>query len=310
MLRSHRTRATGLVSVLGAAVAVAVCLLGVVPAAEGQAAARQASSSLGVGPQYDAPHVYVQNEKAFVKSWIAMFGGTVSGPLQIDVTPTPSETLSAIVLSPVGTLSVFQFTTPIPYPFGAESIGDMVSNFSAGVSQAVRSGAYLVVSPFDDPVGQDAVVQFPGGIDIQLWRHFSPPSFAPSATVPESRFYLPPDAAAAFIRDFLAFSGGQITVDDPDANGSEIGLPGTTYRKVLITSTFGQTLVLISDGHLPYPFGRDAMGYAVKNLAATLAKAQAAGARILWGPFRDSSVDSAILEFPGSYIAEVHQVIP
>jgi hypothetical protein len=309
MKRRRGARTAGVVSMTAAAAAGVALLLAITPAAQGEAP-RDVGAPLGVGPQYDAPHVYVQNERLFVKSWIATFGGKVSGPLSLDVTPTPSETLSAIVLSPVGTLSVFQFKTPIPYPFGQESIGDMVSNFSVGVNRAVRSGAYLVVTPFNDPVGRDAIVQFPGGIDIQLWKHTSPTSFAPLRTIPESRFYLPPDAAAAFIRDFKAFSHGRIAADDEHANGGEIGLPGTTYRRVLITSKFGLTLVLISDGHLPYPFGRDAVGYVVSNLAVTLAKAHAAGARILWGPFRDSSIDSAILDFPGGYIAEVHQIAP
>jgi hypothetical protein len=75
-----------------------------------------------------------------------------------------SETLSDIVLPPVGTLSVFDFSTGIPYPFGQESVGDMVSDFSGGVADAARSGATVLVAPFDDLVGKDAIVQFPGGV--------------------------------------------------------------------------------------------------------------------------------------------------
>jgi hypothetical protein len=69
------------------------------------------------------------------------------------VTPTPSETLSELILSPVGMLSVFEFKTAIPWPFGQERGGDLVANFSQAVTDATRSGALLVVSPWDDPIG-------------------------------------------------------------------------------------------------------------------------------------------------------------
>jgi hypothetical protein len=43
------------------------------------------------------------------------------------------------------------------------------------------------------------------------------------------------------------------------------------------------------------------------NLAGTLAKAKAAGAEVLWGPYCSVAIDVATLEFPGGYVAEVHQ---
>jgi hypothetical protein len=290
------------------AVAAAV-LIGIMPTAQARPA--QAAGP-GVGAQYDAPHIYIQHgmEKAFVDSWLATFGGTATSPLRLDVTPTPSETLSDIVLSPVGTLSVFDFSSGIPYPFGQETIGDMVANFDQGLSDAVHNGATVMVSPFNDPVGQDVIVQFPGGVDIQLWKHFAPVTFKPLATTPDNRFYLDPAAAGAFIADWLAFSHGHIAADDGAANGAEIGMPGTAYRKVLIDSAFGQTLVIVSNGHLPYPFGHDTMGYAVTNLPATLAKAKSAGARVLWGPYSEPGLHTAIVEFPGGYICELHQGTP
>jgi hypothetical protein len=49
------------------------------------------------------------------------------------------------------------------------------------------------------------------------------------------------------------------------------------------------------------------MSYAVTNLAAKLAKAKAAGAEALWGPYRSAAIDTAVAEFPGGYVAEVHQ---
>lgn len=101
-------------------------LLAALPSAQAQAAATKPSASIAVGPQYDTTHVYVQNgmASAFVTSWKATFGGTNTTPVLTDVTPTPSKTTSELVLSPVGSLSVFDYQTPIPYPFGQESHGD------------------------------------------------------------------------------------------------------------------------------------------------------------------------------------------
>jgi hypothetical protein len=111
-------------------------------------------------------HVYVPPEQvdAFTRSWIATFGGTAAPASEVQVTPTPSKTRSQLILSPVGTLSVFSFTTPVPYPFGTERSGWLLSNFDAGVAGAVAAGAVRVVAPFDDPIGCDAIIQFPGGV--------------------------------------------------------------------------------------------------------------------------------------------------
>ncbi|MFD7834745.1 hypothetical protein [Streptomyces sp. NPDC059761] len=46
----------------------------------------------------------------------------------------------------------------------------------AGVRLARQSGAQLVVEPFDDPIGRDAIVQFPGGVNAQLYWHTKAPS--------------------------------------------------------------------------------------------------------------------------------------
>ena len=40
----------------------------------------------------------------------------------------------------------------------------------------------------------------------------------------------------------------------------------------------------MTDGHLPYPFGREVTGFQVGDLAATLTKAKAAGATVLSSP--------------------------
>src|SRR5260370_16288095 len=79
----------------------------------------------GVAPQYDTTHVYVSPEDfdRFVVSLLATFGGTTTKQGVFTVTPTPSSTMSQLVMTPVGTVSVFGFKTPVPYPFGAERTG-------------------------------------------------------------------------------------------------------------------------------------------------------------------------------------------
>lgn len=67
--------------------------------------------------------------------------------------------------------------------------------------------------------------------------------------------------ADAFIRDFTAFAHGSVNSDDRRAPGIEIGRAGTTYRRIRTESGFGKVLVLVTDGHLPYPFGREMTGY-------------------------------------------------
>ena len=64
----------------------------------------------------------------------------------------------------------------------------------------------------------------------------------------------------------------------------------------------------MTDGHLPYPFGHELTGYHVENLAATVEKAKAAGVKILSPPYTANDRSTAILEFPGGYIAEVHSL--
>src|SRR4051794_38228294 len=108
-------------------------------------------SAFAVGPQYDTTHVYVRPEDfdRFVSSVVATFGGTTSKQGVFTVTPTPSQTMSQLVLTPVGTLSVFGFKTPIPYPFGIERTGYLVTNLDAAVRAAQAAGADVIVRPFD-----------------------------------------------------------------------------------------------------------------------------------------------------------------
>ena len=164
----------------------------------------------------------------------------------------------------------------------------------------------MLVAPFPDPIGRDAVIQWPGGVKMQLYWHFAAPNYPPLATIPENRIYLSPDSANAFLRDFLRFAKGKIVSDDRKADAGEIGRAGEIYRRVQIESGFGAMLVLVTDGHLPYPFGREVTGYRVDDLDATLAKAKAAGAMVLSQPYAVRDRTTAILQFPGGYIAEAH----
>lgn len=272
------------------------------------AQATSATPDVAVGPQYDTTHVYVapQDFDRFVASLIATFGGTTTKQGVFTVTPTPSSTMSQLVLTPVGSISVFGFKTPIPYPFGLERTGYLVTDLDAAVRVARSTGADLIAAPFNDPIGKDAIIQWPGGINTQLYWHITAPSYKALETIPENRVYASADRAEDFTRSFTAFSGGKVISDNPQAAGIEIGKPGETYRRIRIESTFGKLVVFVTDGHLPYPYGREITGYEVSNVTDTLAKAKAAGAETLVAPFTADQRTSAIVQFPGGYIAEIH----
>jgi hypothetical protein len=276
-----------------------------------QTAETTGTVSVAVGPQYDTTHVYVAPEDfdRFVASLIATFGGTTTKQGVFTVTPTPSSTMSQLVLTPVGTVSVFGFKTPIPYPFGLERTGYLVSNMDEAMRAANATGADVLVAPFNDPIGQDAIIQWPGGVNTQLYWHTTTPSFAPLQTIPENRVYVSPDRVDAFVRSFLAFSHGSVVSDEARAPGVEIGRPAETYRRVRIESKFGKLTAFVTDGHLPYPYGWEVTGYEVTNLAETLAKAKAAGATIVVAPYTSDPRDAALVQFPGGYIAEIHSAV-
>jgi hypothetical protein len=273
-----------------------------------QSGAAAGTPSVAVGPQYDPTHGYVDSKDfdRFVVSFLATFGGTTSKQGVFTVTPTPSSTMSQLVLTPVGTLSVFGFKTPIPYPFGFERTGYLVTDLDLAVRAARAAGADVIVAPFNDPVGRDAIIQWQGGVNMQLYWHTTSPSYPPLTTVPENRVYVSPDRADAFIRDFVAFSQGKVVSDLATAPGVEIGRPNETYRRVRIESPFGRVAVLVTDGYLPYPYGRELTGYEVADLDMTLAKARAAGASVLVEAFPSDDRRAALVQFPGGYIAEVH----
>jgi len=264
--------------------------------------------AVAVSPQYDTTHVLVAPEDfdRFTDSLVATFGGSKSQQGVIQVTPTSSQTISQLVFTPVGTLSVFGFKTPIPYPFGVERTGYLVTDMDIAVKSAKEQGADVVVSTFPDVFGRDAIIEWPGGVHMQLYWHAKPPNYAPLQTVPENRVYVSQQSAERFVRGFVEFSHGKVVSDDSRAPGVEIGRPGETYRRIRIESNFGRIAVLVTDGHLPYPYGRELMGYEVPNLTETLSKATAAGVSVLVPQYSAGDREAAILQFPGGYVAEIH----
>ncbi len=268
------------------------------------------NNDFSVGPQYDTTHVYVTPEDfdRFVASFTATFGGKTSKQGVFQVTPTPSQTMSQLALTPAGTISVFGFKTPVPFPFGAERTGYLVNDFDKAVLAARSAGADVIVAPFDDPIGRDAIIQWPGGVNMQIYWHTTPPKYDPLVTIPENRVYVSADRVDSFIQSFMQFSKGHIISDDSKAPGIEIGQAGATYRRIVIESGFGNMLVLVTDGHLTWPYGRELTGYETTNLKETLTKAQAAGVTVLVAPFTSGQRQSAMVQFPGGYIAEIHEM--
>lgn len=266
----------------------------------------------GVGAQYDTTHVYVAPDDVdkFVSSFLATFGGKSTKQVVATVTPTPSSTTSQLLQTPVGTVSLFGFKTPIPYPFGAERTGYLVSDIDAAVKAAQAAGADVLVTTFPDPIGRDVVIQWPGGVNMQLYWHTTKPNYATFETIPENRVYLSPERADAFVKSFLRFSHGKVVSDDTKAPGAEVGRSEDTLRRIRIESVFGKMTVFVSDGHLPYPYGRELTGYEVKDLSDTLAKAKASGVVTLVEPYTSDGRTATMVQFPGGYIAEIHAVAP
>jgi hypothetical protein len=188
-------------------------------------------ANVAVAPQYDTTHVYVAPEDfdRFVASLIATFGGTTTKRGAFTVTPTQSSTMSQLVLTPVGSVSVFGFKTAIPYPFGLERTGYLVTDMDEAVRAAKATGADVFVAPFNDPIGRDAIIQWPGGVNTQLYWHTTAPSYTPLQTIPENRLYVSPDRVDEFVRSFLAFSHGSVVSNEERAPGVEIGRPSETY---------------------------------------------------------------------------------
>src|SRR5271154_6127696 len=119
------------------------------PVAPGSPSAPVAESpAVAVGPQYDTTHVYVAPEDVdrFAQSFLATFGGQSTKQVVATVTPTPSSTTSQLLQTPVGTVSLFGFKTPIPYPFGLERSGYLVTDIDQAVQAARHCGAEQIVA--------------------------------------------------------------------------------------------------------------------------------------------------------------------
>src|SRR5271156_2820307 len=305
-----RARAGGIMCDRAPGLAIFLLLVIMPGTARGQAATSSLDAGVAVGAQYDSTHVYVApaDLDGFVKSVTATFGGQASKLSVTNVLPATSSTEFQYVWTPVGTMSVFAFDTPIPCPFGQERAGYLVPDMDAAIREARAAGADVIVAPFKDPIGRDAVIQWPGGVKMQLYWHFTAPKYAPLEAIPDNRVYVSRDVADRFVAAFVQFAHGKVLADDPKADAGEIGRAGETYRRISITSLFGNMQVLVTDGHLPYPFGHEVTGYEVKDLSATLEKAKASGAKILSAPYKISDRTIAIVEFPGGYIAELHSL--
>jgi hypothetical protein len=301
LLRSLRLSLPGFV-VLGA---VSLALLAAAPPVS-------ANPQFAVAPQYNATHVYVAvaDFDRLVAAILATFGGTAGKKVSTNITPTPSRSFSQLVLTPAGSFSILAFETPIPYPFGLERTGYLVTDVDRAVDAARTLGAAVIVAPFNDPIGRDAVIQWPGGVNMQFYAHVTRPSYPALTFTPENRIYVSPDKADEFVACFVVFTHGKIASDEPRASGADIGRPGDSFRRVRIESIFGWITVLVTDGHLPFPYGRELTGYAVRDLGATLTKVKAAGGTVLLGPYHADRRDAAMVRFPGGYIAEMHATPP
>jgi len=288
--------------------ALAVAAASLFPAAVSAGGSKDLAQGVAVGPQYDSTHVYLApgDFDAFVNCFVATFGGHPATRSVTNVLPVPSRTEAQFLSTPVGGLSIFAYQTPVPYPFGQERTGYLVTDMDTAIGAARSAGAEVIVEPFKDPIGIDAVIQWPGGVKMQLYWHFTPPTSPPLETIPDNRVYVSRDQADSFVKSFVSFAHGKIIADDRRADAGEIGRVGETYRSIRITSGFGNLQVLVTDGHLPYPFGHEITGYEVRDLAATLDKARAAGGKVLSPPYTTRDRITAIVEFPGGYIAEVH----
>jgi hypothetical protein len=151
------------------------------------------------------------------------------------------------------------------------------------------------------------VIQWPGGVNMQLYWHTPPPSYTAFQYIPENRVYVSRFRIEAFTKSFLSFSHGKVVSDEMKAPGVEIGRPNDSYRRVRIESAFGKLTAFVTDGRLPHSHGREMTGYEVANLQETLAKAKSAGVSVLVEPFVSEDRSSAMVEFPGGYIAEIHR---
>ncbi len=106
----------------------------------------------------------------------------------------------------------------------------------AAVQAAKANGADVIVDAFPDPIGRDAIVQWPGGVNMQLYWHTTKPNYNQLETVPENRIYVSKQSADSFVKKFVSFSHGKVVSDNSKAAGIEIGRPNETYRRIRVES--------------------------------------------------------------------------
>jgi hypothetical protein len=64
-----------------------------------------------------------------------------------------------------------------------------VTDLDSAISAARATGADIV-SPFNDPIGRDAVIQWPGGVNTLLYWRTVAQSYAALQMIPENRVYV------------------------------------------------------------------------------------------------------------------------
>src|ERR1700690_780464 len=128
----------------------------------GEKAATSRDTGVAVGAQYDTTHVYLAlgDFNAFVDSFVATFGGKASKRTVGNVLSVPASAELQYVSTPAGGLSVFAFQTPVPFPFGEERTGYLVTDMDQAIKSARAAGAEVIVEPFENPIGIDAVIQW------------------------------------------------------------------------------------------------------------------------------------------------------
>src|ERR1700691_6734126 len=208
---------------LASAIALSIAFLKPASYASDAKARPATGTAIAVGPQYGTTHVYVAHADfdALVNSFVATFGGKPTKRIVANVTPVPSRTEQQAVLSPVGGLSIFAYQTPIPFPFGEERTGYLVTDMEEAIRAARAAGAEVIVEPFKDPIGIDAVIQWPGGLKMQLYWHFTSPKYPPLEAIPDNRVYVSRDQADSFVNGFVRFAQGKVIADDKRADAGE-----------------------------------------------------------------------------------------
>lgn len=99
-----------------------------------------------------------------------------------------------------------------------------------------------------------------------------------------------------------------MTGNEAKAPGVEIGRPNDTHRRVRIASTFGNVAVLVTDGRLPYPYGRELTGYERRTSTRPWPR-QGVRPRACWSSYPADDWRSAFVQFPGGFIAEIHATV-